>query len=245
MPNHRAPQVEILSLKDDFVEFVLSNTDTSVANALRRVMIGEVPTMAIDLVTIHENSSVLQDEFLAHRLGLIPLTTDKGVNYEYNYDCECEDHCSKCSATFTLDVNWERKSQGRPHHERDLPVHVTSADLVGSDPRIWPVHFALADKNDFSQDSGIIIAKLSRGQSIQLTAIAKKGISKEHAKWSPVSVATYKFDPIIEVNQEQESLLTPDQRAALVDICPAKVVYDLHPQTGSIYVKRKNMCMVR
>lgn len=62
---------------------------------------------------------------------------------------------------------------------------------------------------------------------MQLTAVAKKGIAKEHAKWSPVAVATFKFEPIIEINEEQEALLTSDQKAEFVEICPAKVIYQL------------------
>lgn len=61
------------------------------------------------------------------------------------------------------------------------------------------------------------------GQGIQLTAVAKKGIAKEHAKWSPVAVATYKFEPVIEINTEKEELLTSEQRADFVEVCPAKV----------------------
>lgn len=243
MPNIRAPQVEIVDLREDYVEFILSNTDSSVANALRRVMIAEVPTMAIDLVTIHDNSSVLQDEFLSHRLGLIPLSADRGVMYEYNYDCDCEDYCAKCSAVFTLDVTWEEKARGRPEHMRDSPVHITSADLVGSDPRLRPVHFAPSDQNsDISQDQGVIIAKLAKGQKMQLTAVAKKGIAKEHAKWSPVAVATYKYEPVIDINEEVERQLTADQKAEFVEVCPAKV-YDLHEVTGTVYVKHRDMCM--
>ena len=64
----RFPKVHIRDLNEETCKFVLSETDVSVANALRRVMLAEVPTIAIDLVELESNSSVLNDEFIAHRL---------------------------------------------------------------------------------------------------------------------------------------------------------------------------------
>ena len=58
-------------------EFVLSGTEPSMANALRRMILVGVPTIAIDLVEIENNTTVLNDEFIAHRLGLIPLVSTK------------------------------------------------------------------------------------------------------------------------------------------------------------------------
>ena len=43
---------------------------------------------------------------------------------------------------------------------------------------------------------------LGPGQSIKLEAIARKGIGKEHAKWSPVSTVAMKFDPIVKLNED-------------------------------------------
>ncbi len=73
MPHQRFPKVKILSLASHELRFILSDTDTSMANTLRRIMIAEVPTLAIDLVEFHENTTVLNDEYIAHRLGLFPL----------------------------------------------------------------------------------------------------------------------------------------------------------------------------
>eukprot|EP00953_Heterococcus_sp_UTEX-ZZ885_P022217 12315-Heterococcus_DN1.PRE.1 len=171
-------------------------------------MIAEVPTMAIDLVTISENQSALQDEFLAHRLGLIPLRVESGTKFEYNYDCDCEDYCEKCSVILTLDATWEGKAADRHGYDKDRTIFITSLDLVSSDPRVTPVHFSQG------------------GQKINLQAIAKKGIAKEHAKWSPVCVATYQFDPIIHINEEACALLTEQQKKEIVDSCPTKV-YEL------------------
>lgn len=56
---------------------MLSNCDVSLANALRRILIAEVPTMAPHLVSVIENTSVLHDEFLAQRIGLIPFCSEQ------------------------------------------------------------------------------------------------------------------------------------------------------------------------
>ena len=69
----RNPDVDILKSTSSQIKFVLTKADSSVANALRRVLIAETPTLAIDIVSFDANSSVMFDEFLAHRLGMVPL----------------------------------------------------------------------------------------------------------------------------------------------------------------------------
>ena len=65
--NKRLPDLKIRELRESYCEFVLSSTDVSMANALRRIMLVDVPTIAVDLVEIEQNTTVLNDEFIAHR----------------------------------------------------------------------------------------------------------------------------------------------------------------------------------
>lgn len=70
--------MEILNEKKDKIVFK-TIIDESLANAIRRY-IGEIPVLAVDEVEISKNDSPLYDEIIAHRIGLIPIRTDKEVN---------------------------------------------------------------------------------------------------------------------------------------------------------------------
>ncbi|KAJ3205333.1 45 kDa subunit of RNA polymerase II [Dinochytrium kinnereticum] len=178
--NDTGPQVTIekIDKQEPSISFVLSNTDLSVANALRRIMLAEVPTMAIDLVEIEENSSVLIDEFISHRLGLIPLYSNDLSNIIYTRDCTCTQYCALCSVELTLHVRCDS----------DQTREVTARDLMSSHEFIRPIFQA-------DDDMGVVIVKLRRGQELKVRCIAKKGTAKEHAKWSPCSAVSFEYDP--------------------------------------------------
>jgi len=98
---------------------------------------------------------------------------------------------------------------------------------------VSPAHFLSEEEQDESHDEGISIVKLGPGQHLKLKAIARMGISKEHAKWCPVAVATYRFWPIITINQEACSMLTLEQKQELVEACPDRIL-ELDEITGNL-----------
>ena len=69
------PKFKILEKREDSIKFIVEGIDVAFANALRRTILAEVPTFAVDEVEFFENDSALFDEIIAHRLAMIPLTT--------------------------------------------------------------------------------------------------------------------------------------------------------------------------
>src|SRR3989344_2313138 len=94
--------IKLIEKKKDSISFLAKNITAQFANSLRRTILDEVPTMAINTVKISKNSSALYDEMIAHRLGLIPLKSDiKG--YELKQDCKCKgEGCARCQTTLSL-----------------------------------------------------------------------------------------------------------------------------------------------
>ncbi|KAK4115480.1 insert subdomain of RNA polymerase alpha subunit [Canariomyces notabilis] len=177
------PVVKISQADSVRTKFELSNVDISFANSLRRVMLAEIPTIAIDLVEIEENSTVLADEFIAHRLGLIPLNAEGVESLVNSRDCDCEGYCEHCSVRLTLHA----KCTG------DENMSVFARDLVPTGERLNQV-LGTPIVTD-SEGLGPLILKLRPGQEIKLECIAKKGIAKEHAKWAPSAAIGFEYDP--------------------------------------------------
>ena len=68
--------------KDNRLEFLLRGSSIPFSNLLRRYALGQVPVFAIDKVTFYENGSAMFDEYLAHRIGQLPILSDAGKSSE-------------------------------------------------------------------------------------------------------------------------------------------------------------------
>ncbi len=165
---------KITSTKEKLV-FEIEGVKPAFVNSLRRTILSEVPTMAIEDVEFKKNDSALYDEMLALRLGLLALTTDL-KSYEFP-KTESDKDSAKCRVKLSL------AEKG--------PKLVLAGDLKSQDPAIKPVHPKTP------------IVKLIEGQELEFVATAVLGRGKEHAKWSPGHVY-YMNKATITVNNKHE-----------------------------------------
>jgi len=186
--NLTSPSMDVVQKQDQRIIIKFNNVPRQYVNAIRRLSISEVPTLAIDDVVILDNSSVMHDEAIAHRLGLIPLRTDLS-RFVMPHDCDCKSTlgCSKCRVLLVLDSEASEKTKV-----------VTSGELLSEDELVKPV----------SKDIPIIV--LAPSQKLKFEAYARLGVGKDHAKWQPTSAAIVK-----DGNNENESILIIETNGAL------------------------------
>jgi len=179
---------EVIEKTNERIVVSFNNIPRQYVNSLRRLAISEVSTLAIDDVVILENSSVMHDEAVAHRLGLIPLRTDPG-RFVMPHECDCKSTlgCSKCRVLLVLDAEASEKT-----------VPVASGELVSEDETVKPV----------SKDIPIVV--LAPNQKLKFEAYARLGTGKDHAKWQPTSAAIVK-----DGEGEDETILVLESSGAL------------------------------
>ena len=246
------PELEVTNPSGDGKElqlFDLNGVPASFANALRRIMLAEVPTMAIETVWFYDNTSVIPDEMLAHRMGLLPIVVDPN-DFEYLHEQkvsqeqqeEPEEESEEDSENefndmntllFKLDVTCTEVRDDSTGEMKIQHSTVYSGDFVwepqGSQDETYeanPPHF-VSDK--------IIIAKLRPGQHIQCDCYVHKGIGKDHAKFSPVGTASYRLLPDVQVKSFPKDKKPED----LVKLCPLGV-FDI--EDGGVVVKKPRNC---
>ena len=158
--------------------FILSGVTPEYANTLRRLMMTEVPVMAVEDLEMRKNNSALYDEVLGLRIGLLPLTTDlKG--YTLPEECSCKGAgCNSCTVTLTL------KEKG--------PGMVYASDIKSKDPAVKPVYPKTP------------LVKLLEGQEVEIEMKAVLGKGKNHAKWN-TGLIFFKGNPHVEVKGNPEN----------------------------------------
>jgi len=165
-----------ISQKGNKASFTIEGVSHHYANTLRRMMIDLVPTLAIENVEFRKNTSAHYDEIIAHRLGLVPLTTDLST-YEYKEN--------RVDGDPTTEVILTLEAKG--------PCTVYSGDLKSKDPKVKPAYPKMP------------IVILLDGQEISLQAKAVMGIGKEHVKWCP-GLIYYNYEPKLKVNNKSSRL---------------------------------------
>ncbi len=174
---------------EDRLSFQIHDVDLSIVNALRRIGLQEIPNVALDYditgastnenVTINKNTGVLHNEFLLHRLSLVP------------FHFSLEEIETFDDQQYLLKLQVSNKSQS------DL-MDVTTEHIeifdVNNKKKDSAFHKRILPANSITKDH-ILLTKLKPGEEINITFRLNKGTGSMHSRWSPVSQCTYSFIP--------------------------------------------------
>ncbi|XP_065184334.1 DNA-directed RNA polymerases I and III subunit RPAC1-like [Sycon ciliatum] len=197
-------RIDVVNMDQEEMQFDMVGINAAVANAFRRILLSEVPTMAIEKVFIVNNTSIIQDEVLAHRLGLIPLFVDPRL-FEFRTNTDMDKWEENTTEDSTIELELKVKCTRNPHAAKDAtdPEELYKNSKVLTEHMKWKPLGSQADRFAACPirpvHSDILIAKLRPGQEIDLRLHAVKGLGRDHAKFSPVATASYRLMPEITI----------------------------------------------
>ncbi|KIM67692.1 hypothetical protein SCLCIDRAFT_1209797 [Scleroderma citrinum Foug A] len=222
--------VRVERLSNRSIDFDLVGVDASIANAFRRILIAEVPTVCIERVYVFDNTSIIVDEILAHRLGLVPLNIDPSL-----MDFPEGQPTDRNTLVFKLRARCER--QRNAPKDTDDPAELYINHEVLSSKLEWSPQgeqaAVMAHNPPAPTNGNIVLTKLRPGQEIDMELHAIKGLGKDHAKFSPVATASYRLLPKIILNPEKP---VPAHLAAKFKTCFADGVIKINPRTKEVSV---------
>ncbi|KAG5266644.1 hypothetical protein AALO_G00234540 [Alosa alosa] len=228
-------RIDIVQMDENTMEFDMVGIDASIANAFRRILLAEIPTMAVEKVFIYNNTSIIQDEILAHRLGLIPIKADPRL-FEYRNAGDEEG-----TEIDTIQLQLKVKCTMNPRAPKDSadPRELYLNHMVYSKDMKWvPIGnqadvFAEASIGPVYGD--ILLAQLRPGQELDIVMHCVKGIGKDHAKFSPVATASYRLLPEITLLQPIEG-----EKAERLKRCFTPGVIEVENKDGKQVAKVAN-----
>ncbi len=164
--------------KKNKLVLLVKSSDEVFVNTIRRLILEEVPTLAVEELEIKDNSSAIYDEMLALRLGLTPIKTDL-KSYVLKESCKCAGAgCAQCELKITLKA-------GKKGYVYAEEAQSTDPDCIFVYPKMP-------------------LLKLLPKQRVDVTMTAILGRGREHAKWSP-GLAFYRREPIIKITGTVEN----------------------------------------
>nr|ALS04904.1 DNA-directed RNA polymerases I and III subunit RPAC1-like protein [Pseudodiaptomus poplesia] len=191
-------------------------------NALRRILLSEVPSMATEKIHLYQNTSIMQDEVLAHRLGLVPLKADPR-----KFAWKAADATDKGTPQDTLQFNLHVKCSKKPNSmETDAPEDKYNNHHVYTKQMKW---IPQGDQAKRLTEPGpvvgdILINKLRPGHEMEIEMFAVEGVGRDHAKFSPVATAFYRLMPAITLNRNVSG-----EQARRLQKCFSPGVIELEP----------------
>lgn len=179
-------------------------------------MIAEIPTLAIEYVFVHNNTSIVQDEVLAARLGLVPLTAClEGLNWLQFYKkppvTDDDSVVEKDNAADNNTVVLKLQIACTWASATDVKAGETEPDKLYVNSNVYAKHITFEPTGrqnlEFPEPDGVVrpvnpnilLAKMRPGQVIDLDMHCIKGIGADHAKFSPVATATYRLLPTVDI----------------------------------------------